>query len=178
MTSFFLFLSIFCAIISGTSFAANEDAYEGLIQKYTQTIRDQDDKAIQSSWEEINKVPEAQIYMEKKFPLVAYSFRKTGAKIKLAEILKQFLATYPNAQFLPPGYTAQAFKKFMKQTNADFVAATKNQNQLSNQEQVKLNNNSQAISNQNAVANSVNQTQRSNTDTMNDEVERMKVQNY
>ena len=174
MRAYLLFLLIFSVVLSGRLLAADENLYVDLIGKYSKAIASQDDGAILYAWVQLNKVPEAQAYMEKNFPSVAYSFRKVSMAVKLSDALKKFLESYPNGLGLQQTYSAQTFLKGKKQTNADSAL---NQSQPSNQEQVERERKAGLISNQATAANSLNQNQRSNSDQINDEVNRMRLGN-
>ena len=177
MKPFFLILFVLLTIVSRNSFAANEGVYKDLIEKYVHAITTQDAKKIYFAWAELNKLPDALVYMEKNTPSVAYSFKKIGLSIKLSKSLDQFLATYPKNKVSSGTFSTETYKKRIKQTNTDIVDANKNQDQESNQEQAERDKKAGLITNQAAVANAANQNQRSNSDLMQDEANRMRQGN-
>ncbi|MBF0121794.1 MAG: hypothetical protein HQL21_00115 [Candidatus Omnitrophica bacterium] len=177
MKSFLVFLLMFSGILTGNSFAQNnEDAYKILLENYSQAIRTEDYTKIFAAWGEIDKVPEAKIYMEATFPLLAYSFKMTGMTMELARDLEQYLKAYPNAPIRLQTTDVKGTKR-TKQTNLDIALSSLNQNQMTNQEQAERDRKAELINNQKTVINNLNQSQRNNQDIMEDEITRMREAN-
>jgi hypothetical protein len=91
-----LIIAVFLILSGRTSLAADENAHEQMVQDYRSALLNNDQPAIDASWKMINADPQAQAYIEEKYPLVASSLRWTGISLKASRDLEEYRNNYPS----------------------------------------------------------------------------------
>lgn len=169
------FISIF---IVSFPISADETIYRSLVEAYTQAVVSQDDGAILSAWEELDRNPDAQIYMEREFPLSAYSFKMMGIALKLSRELKNYQDAYgPGIEFSSTPLVSRPLFRVTEPSNQDIAQRFPNQEQMSQQRQVALEQKAGFMNNQVLSTINLNQDQRSNQALLQDDLNRMGLGN-
>jgi hypothetical protein len=100
MKHILLITAVFLVLACRTSLAADENSYEQMVQDYRSALLNNDRPAIAAGWNIINADPQAQAYIEEKYPLVASSLRWTGISLKASRDLAEHRKNYPSESLL------------------------------------------------------------------------------
>lgn len=166
-----LISTVLFLLCSNITFAGEEESTL-LIQNFLAALRSDNQAIIALSWKELNKDPEAMVYMEQNNPWAASAHRLIGVSLKAAgyiEEYRKYYATLPSPQMTLPVAPDRAILL----TNTDATLIYPNQDQPSNQQVVRQGANATLMDNKTQTYNHPNQNEIPNQEKIRNRVERL-----